>query len=73
VVDFPDSPPPHEIPAEEKRVAAPLDTQPRALAASALTKPPSRKVKADKGEAKEKARRGRRGGKKKRKAKRSKP
>jgi hypothetical protein len=37
-----------------------------------LTKPPSRKVKADKMQAKEKTRRGGRGGNKKRKAKRSK-
>ena len=59
-------------PAPEEPVAAPVDIQPRALAASALTKPPSRKVKADKTEPREKARRGSRGGKKKGKAKRSK-
>ncbi|HEY8277937.1 MAG TPA: hypothetical protein VIG52_13280 [Methyloceanibacter sp.] len=71
IVDFPHTMP-RETPAEQRPASATIDSQPRVLAASALTKPPSRKVKADKMQAKEKTRRGGRGGNKKRKARRSK-
>lgn len=68
IVDFPDMTP-RDTPAQAEPVLAPIDAQPKALAASALTKPPSRKLKGDKPEAKDKTRRGARGGKKKHKQK----
>jgi hypothetical protein len=58
-------------PAPEERISAPLDAQPKALAASALAKPspPRGKPKPDKIKAKDKTHRGGRGGKKKHKPK----
>ena len=62
--------PPPDTPVREEPIAAPIDAQPKALAASALAKPPPRrKPKPDKIKAKDKTHRGGRGGKKKHKQK----
>jgi hypothetical protein len=67
VIDLLDIAPGGDTPPEEEPVSAPVDVQPRALAASALSEPsaPELKSKPDKMKAKDKTHRGGRGGKKK--------
>jgi hypothetical protein len=72
VIEFPDKTPPPEAPVQKLAVSVSVDTVPKALAASALSKPlpaSGGKAKGDKTQPKEKTRRGGRGGKKKHKQK----
>jgi hypothetical protein len=72
VIEFQDKTPSPEAPVQKQGVSAWVDTAPKALAASALSKPmpaSGGKAKGDKTQAKEKTRRGGRGGKKTRKQK----
>jgi hypothetical protein len=66
--DLPEASPPQESVSRWQPVAA-IDPEPRALAASALTRPPAKKPKDKKIETKAKTHRGHRGGKKKSKQK----
>jgi hypothetical protein len=70
VIEFQDKTPSPEAPVQKQAVSVSVDTVPKALAASALSKPLSAsggKAKGDKAQVKEKTRRGGRGGKKKHK------
>jgi hypothetical protein len=74
VIDLLNIAPRHDTPAREKPASEPIDIQPRALAASALSRPspPRHNPKPDKIKATDKTHRGGRGGKKKHKQKHAK-